>query len=209
MPRSRFESAPYTVTKISGLSEFTHCRFTKYLYHEHVFQAAYTVMIVVGLPMDHVRNKADDCDSLKRLIQQTARLSAAYRFISSIRRCRANWVVLPRGSSRPNLLPRAPVKLCVAQQKHEQPIQRIGLLDRGVATATTVAVNAALWKWRWSSWTRHIMASTASSFVIPRGDSSRVLFLSGIVKCWVQRTNLIESVLQFKPFSDWMDICLC
>jgi hypothetical protein len=32
------------------------------------------------------------------------------------------------GGSRPNRLPRAPVKPCVAQQKHEQPIQRIGLL---------------------------------------------------------------------------------
>lgn len=86
MPRSRFESAPHTVTKISGLSEFTQSRFTKYRYHEHVFQAGCIVMIVVGLPMNHVRNKADDCESLK----QTAGLSAAYRFISSIRRCRAN-----------------------------------------------------------------------------------------------------------------------
>lgn len=166
-------------------------------------------MIVVGLPMEHLRNKADYCDSLKRLIQQRAGLSAAYRFISSVRRCRANWVVLPRGSSRPNRLPRAPVRPCIAQQKHEQSIQRVGLLDRGVATATTVAVNAALWKWRWSSWTRHVMASTASSFMLPQGDSSSALLLSGIVKCWVQRTNLIKSALKLELFSDWMDACLC
>ena len=167
-------------------------------------------MIVVGLPRDHLRNKVGDCESPKRLIQQTGGLNAASRFISSIRRCRANWVVLLRGSSRPNRLPRAPVRPCVAQQKHEQPIQRVGLLDRGVAGhCHHSAVNAALWKWRWSSWTRHVMASTASSFMLPLGDSSIALLLSGIVKCWVQRRNLIQSALQLKLFSDWMDVFLC
>jgi hypothetical protein len=166
-------------------------------------------MITVVLPRDHLRNKADDCESPKRLIQRKTGLGATYRFISSIRRCRANWMVLLRGSSRPNRLPRAPVRPCVAQQKHEQPIQRVGLPDRGVATATTFAVNAALWKWRWSSWTSHVMASKASSFMLLRGDSSSVLLLSSIVKCWVQRTNLIPSALQHKLFSDWIDLYLC
>ena len=121
-------------------------------------------MILVGLPRGHLRYKAGRLwERRKRLMQQTAALGAAYRFISSIRRCRANWVLLPRGELLVrNGLPRAPVKPCVSQQKHEQPIQRIGLVDRGVATATRVAVNAAVWEWRWSSRTRHVMASSAS-----------------------------------------------
>jgi hypothetical protein len=64
-------------------------------------------------------------------------------------------------------------------------------------------------KVKWSSCYRSVDRYSASPFMLPRRDGSSALLFSSTVTWCFQSTNLIESVVQFKLFSDGIGACVC